>query len=115
MAAGLFGGLLGGISTAFGPPLIMYLSALRLPKVEFVAAIGAIWTFASLMLIVAFHQSGILVGERAWWSVAACIPVGVGLWLGSRLRDHIAQAPFRRLVRLALLLLGANLIRRGLQ
>ena len=115
IAAGLFGGLLGGVSTAFGPPLIMYLTALRLSKAEFVAAIGAIWTFASLMLIVAFHQSGILVGERAWWSLAACIPVGAGLWLGSRLRDRIPQEPFRRLVRLALLLLGVNLIRRAIQ
>lgn len=115
IAAGLFGGLLGGISTAFGPPLIMYLTALRLPKAEYVAAIGAIWTFASLTLIVAFHQSGIMDGERASWSLAACVPVGVGLWIGSRLRDRIPQAPFTRLVRLALLLLGVNLIRRGLQ
>lgn len=113
--AGLFGGLLGGVSTAYGPPLIMYLSALRLPKAEYMAAIGAIWTFASLVLIVAFHRSGILVGERAAWSLAACIPVAVGLWIGSQLRDRIPQEPFRRLVRLALLLLGANLIRRGLQ
>ena len=114
IAAGLFGGLLGGVSTAYGPPLIMYLSALRLSKVEFVAAIGAIWTFASLVLILAFHLSGILVGERLWWSLAACIPVGLGLWLGSRLRDRIPQEPFRRLIRLALLLLGANLVRRAL-
>jgi uncharacterized membrane protein YfcA len=114
IAAGLFGGLLGGVSTAYGPPLIMYLSALRLPKVEFIAAIGAIWTFASLTLILAFNLSGILVGERLWWSLAACVPVGLGLWLGSRVRDRIPQEPFRRLVRLALLLLGANLVRRGL-
>lgn len=114
VAAGLFGGLLGGISTAYGPPLIMYLTALRLPKVEFVAAIGTIWSFAALVLIVAFNRSGILDGERFWWSLAACVPVGFGLWIGSRLRDRIPQEPFRRVVRLALLVLGANLLRRGL-
>ena len=114
IAAGVFGGLMGGISTAYGPPLIMYLTALRLPKAEFVAAIGVIWTFAAVVLIVAFNRTGILVGERIGWSLAACIPVGIGLWIGSRVRDRIPQEPFRRLVRLALLLLGANLIRRGL-
>ena len=112
--AGLCGGLLGGVSTAFGPPLILYLTALRLPKDQFVAAIGAIWSCAALVLIVAFNRAGILAGERVWWSLAACLPVGLGLWLGSRLRDRIPQAPFRRLVHLALVLLGLNLIRRGL-
>jgi uncharacterized membrane protein YfcA len=47
--------------------------------------------------------------------MAACLPVGIGLWIGIRLRSRIPQEPFRRLVGLALLLLGANLVRRGLQ
>lgn len=114
VAAGLVGGLLGGVSTAFGPLLIMYLTALRLDKAAFIAAIGAIWTFGSLALIVAFNRAGILVGERFAWSLAACLPVGIGLWVGSRLRGRIAQGPFRRLVTVALFLLGANLIRRAL-
>ena len=115
MGAGLLGGLLGGVSTAFGPPLVMYFTALRLRKEEFVAAIGVVWSFASLFLIVAFHSTAILAGQRIAWSVAACVPVGVGLWVGVRLRDRIPQAPFRRLVGLALLVLGANLVRRGIQ
>ena len=115
LGAGLFGGLLGGISTAFGPPLVMYFTALRLPKDQFVAAIGVVWSFASLFLIVAFHSAAVLAGNRIAWSMAACIPVGIGLWAGIRLRDRIPQQPFRRLVGFALLVLGANLVRRGLQ
>ncbi len=111
--AGLVGGLLGGMSTAYGPPVLMYLTALRLDKTAFIAAIGAIWSFASVTLIVAFNQTGILVGERILWSLGACVPVGIGLWVGSRLRERIAQAPFRRMVTIALFLLGANLIRRA--
>jgi hypothetical protein len=106
---------MGGISTAFGPPLVLYFTALRLPKDEFVAAIGVVWSFASLFLIAVFYGAGILAGERMVWSMAACLPVGIGLWIGIRLRSRIPQEPFRRLVGLALLLLGANLVRRGLQ
>lgn len=113
MGAGLLGGLLGGISTAFGPPLVMFFTALRLPKEQFVAAVGVVWTLASLFLVAAFYGVSILAGERIAWSLAACVPVGVGLWLGVRLRRRIPQAPFRRLVGVALLILGLNLVRRG--
>ncbi|MCB1800354.1 MAG: sulfite exporter TauE/SafE family protein [Gammaproteobacteria bacterium] len=114
VAAGITGGLLGSISTAYGPPVIMYLAALRLDKAEFVAAIGAILSVASIALIVAFSQAGILVGERFAWSLAACLPVGIGLLLGKRLRGRIAPEPFRRVVTIALFVLGFNLIRRGI-
>jgi uncharacterized protein len=114
LGAGLCGGLLGGISTAFGPPLILYFTALRLPKDQFVAAIGVVWTFSSLFLVAAFQGSGVLNGERFLWSLGACIPVGIGLWLGIRLRGRIPQTPFRRLVAVALILLGLNMVRRGL-
>ena len=115
VVAGLLGGLLGGISTAFGPPLVMYLTALRLSKDQFVAAIGVVWSFASVFLIATFYSASILVGERITWSLAACVPVGLGLWTGIRLRNRIPQEPFRRLVGLALLILGLNLVRRGIQ
>ena len=115
VGAGLLGGLLGGISTAFGPPLVMYFTALRLPKEQFIAAIGVVWSFASVFLITTFYGASILAGERIAWSLAACIPVGVGLWIGIRLRNRIPQGPFRRLVGLALLVLGLNLVRRGIQ
>ena len=114
VCAGLLGGLLGGISTAFGPPLVMFFTALRLPKDQFVAAIGVVWSFASVFMIIAFHSVAILDSERMVWSAAACVPVGLGLWVGVQLRNRIPQAPFRRLVVFALLILGANLIRRGL-
>ncbi len=115
VVAGLLGGLLGGISTAFGPPLVMYFTALRLSKEQFVAAIGVVWTFASVFLIATFYGASILAGERIAWSIAACVPVGLGLWIGIRLRNRIPQEPFRRLVGFSLLILGLNLIRRGIQ
>jgi len=114
IASGLFGGLLGGVTTVYGPPLLLYLTALRLGKQRYIAAIVVIWTAAAIFLVVVFNRSGILVGERFWWSVAACAPVGVGMWIGVRLRGRIPEEPFCQVVRLGLLLLGANLIRRGL-
>lgn len=114
MGAGLFGGLLGGVTTVYGPPLLMYLTALRLNKEQYIAAIVVVWTAAALFLVVVFNQTGILVGERFWWSAAACVPVGVGMWIGVHLRGRIPEEPFRQLIRVGLLLLGANLIRRGL-
>lgn len=112
-SAGVMGGLLGSISTAYGPPVVMYLTALRLDKAQFVAAIGTIMSLASIALILAFGQVGILAGDRIFWSLAACLPVGSGLLIGGWVRRRIPQEPFRRVVIVALFILGLNLIRRA--
>lgn len=113
MIAGFLGGLSGAVSTAYGPPLLLFLQALKLQTHEFVAAIGAIWSFASIALVIAFYQNGVLVGERIYWSLAACIPVGIGMLLGSRIRNQIPQLMFRRIVNVALLVLALNLLRKA--
>lgn len=112
--AGLAGGLIGGVSTVYGPPITLYLVALRLPKEVFIGATGLIWFCAALPLTAAYVYHGVLTAELAAWSALACIPAIGGQFLGQRVRDRIDQEGFRKLLLLALLLLGLNLIRRAL-
>jgi len=111
--AGVMGGLLGGISTMWGPPMTMYLVMLRLPKDAFVRAIGLVWSSASVPLVIAYVENGILSTETAPVSLLACIPAFAGLWGGQRIRDRINQETFRRTLLVVLFLIGLNLIRRG--
>jgi len=111
--AGLAGGLIGGVSTVYGPPITIYLVALRLPKEVFIGATGLIWFCAALPLTAAYVYHGVLTAELAAWSAAACVPAIGGQLLGQRLRDRIDQETFRKLLLAALLLLGLNLIRRA--
>lgn len=114
VAAGLLSGVLGGLTTAYGPVLLMYLTSLRMPKDVFVSTVGVIWFFASMFLVLAFSSVRILTPHTALLSAAALLPVFVGLNLGKRLRGHVDQGTFQRITLAALLLLGLNLLRRAL-
>ena len=48
------------------------------------------------------------------WGVAALVPVFGGMALGRRLRDRVPQEIFRRIIMGLLVVIGLNLLRRGL-
>lgn len=111
--AGSLGGFLGGISTMWGPPMIMYFLMIDLPKEAFIRAIGLVWFVASLPLVLAYLENGILTPERTWMSVLACGPAFLGLLLGQWIRGFIDQETFRKVLLVALFVIGLNLIRRA--
>ncbi len=112
--AGALSGLLGGISTIWGPPLIMYFVMIRLPKEAFIQATGLIWFAASIPLLLGYRQNGILDDSTAVLSLAACLPSFAGQWIGTWIRARIEQESFRKVLLIVFFLIGLNLIRRAL-
>ncbi len=112
--AGALSGLLGGISTIWGPPLIMYFVMIRLPKETFIQATGLIWFAASVPLLTGYRQNGILDDSTAVLSLAACLPSFVGQWIGTWVRARIQPDSFRKVLLIVFFLIGLNLIRRAL-
>ena len=112
-AFGLVAGVIGGITTAYGAVLVLYLNAIRLPKDQFVATVGVIWFSGSIFLLAGFGAVGILTWPRLLVSALAVVPALIGMWVGRRLRDRVDETRFRRLVLLAIFLVGLNLVRRG--
>ena len=111
---GVVGGVLCGLSGLFGPPLVMYLVALRLPKADFVSAAALFFVCGATSVYASLMFAGILTGPVWVASGIAAIPVFVGLWIGSLLRDKVNETLFRYLLLGMLALLGASLIWRGL-
>ena len=58
--------------------------------------------------------NGLLSLEIVGLSAAGAVPMGAGLFVGSRLRNRIDQKAFERLLLVVLFLIGINLVRRGL-
>jgi len=112
--AGTLSGLLGGISTIWGPPLTMLFIMLRLPKEAFIQATGTIWFVASIPLVLGYRHNGILDDSTAVLSFAACLPSFLGLWLGTWVRAKIEPETFRKVLLIVFFLIGLNLIRRAL-
>jgi hypothetical protein len=101
--AGLFfggaSGIIGGISSFFGPMLITYLISVRdLDKNQFVSSISFLYVSAVLPWTLMLYLYGILDGPVLIYSIFATIPVTLGLLIGQRIRKHISDARFRYLV-----------------
>jgi len=110
---GFFAGVLGGMTTFFGPPLIMFLFALNLDKDEFVGTISTIYLCASIPLAAAFGMFGFMNLEAYLWSAAAAVPLLLGVLVGQWLRSRISQSAFRRGLLLLLLVVAVRLIYRA--
>lgn len=110
---GLVAGVLSGMTTIAGPPVIMFLFALRLEKEEFVGCISTLYLCASIPLIAAFGWVGVLDRDTLVWSSAAVVPIAAGMALGQWLRPRVSQELFRRGLLAVLLLVGLRLLQRA--
>lgn len=107
-------GLIGGLSGVWGPPTVLYLTALDTPKTEQVRVQGVIYGAGAVFLTLAHLRSGVLNGDTAPLSAAICVPAALGMVIGLRLHDRMDQGKFRTATLVVLVVASLNLIRRGL-
>ncbi len=112
---GAIGGLYGGVSGVWGPPLLVYLLSIGAEKVEMIRVQGVVFLLGAVVLLVAHLQTGLMSGPNAAFSAALVIPALIGQTIGQRLQDRLDQARFRRWTQGLLVLTGANLVWRAIQ
>jgi uncharacterized protein len=111
---GLVAGVIGGMSTLFGPLLAVYVVGLKLPRDDFVKAISLLYLIAAVCLTLGGTAQGTADAKVLTWSAIAMIPVYGGMLIGQRVRRYVNPDQFRLLVLGVVWLTGANLIRMGL-
>ncbi len=111
---GALSGIVAGLSGSIIVPLVFYLQALSLGRDEFVRAVSVALLTAAGFWTAALASEGLLTWHHALISLAALIPASLGQWGGSRLRRRMDQDRFRTWIFIAMLLMGANLLRKGL-
>src|SRR5690606_26164262 len=110
--AGAANGILTGMTGSFVVPGVAYLQAIGLPRDALVQAMGLVFTVSSLALTLALSGRGLLSWQLGGLSLAGLLPALAGLWLGQRLRRRLPEERFRRVLLLALLLLGLWMVLR---
>jgi uncharacterized membrane protein YfcA len=113
-AVGAIGGFFGGVSGAWGPPVMMYLIARNTLKNNQMRAMGVVFLLGAIVLTGAHAASGVLNAETASLSLVGVIPVALGMALGFRLNSRMDQRLFQRATLAVLTIAGLNLLRRGL-
>ena len=112
---GLISGVIGGLSSQYGPPLGIYLLALKVPKDTFIATTAVTFEIGAVILFVSLLSFHVLNMQGLMHSSLAVIPALIGLVLGEHARNRLSQETFRKAVLLILIVTAAFLIRRGLR
>lgn len=106
-------GAIGGLSGVWGPPTVLYLTALGTPKGEQLRVQGVIYSTGAIMLTLAHLRSGVLNPETGAISALLAVPALLGMWLGFLVHDRLDQERFRKITLIVLTVAGLNLIRRA--
>jgi uncharacterized protein len=107
---GMAAGVMGGLSSLSGPPLMIYLSCLRLPKDEFVVAVSLMFLAAGAGLSLGLLMFGISRPTDFGLSAIACVPVFVGMFIGQRARVKMTERAFAVAVLLTYVFTGVSFL-----
>lgn len=113
LGIGAFAGFVGGLSGVWGPPTVVYLTAIETPKADQMRVQGVIYLLGGLALLAAHVGSGVINTQTAPFSAALLVPALFGMWIGFKVSDRLDQARFRKATLAVLVIAGLNLIRRG--
>ena len=112
--AGIGAGVLGGISGIWAAPLVFYMTAAQSDKDEFIRASGLLIFLGSIPLAIGYAHQGFLTRDLALIGTAMILPALIGFSFGERIRMGWPNEKFRKVFLYLFLVLGLNLLRRGL-
>ena len=107
---GFGSGILGGLSTFYGPPMLAYLVAADLPKEKFIRTVSTMYFIGSFPLYGSLIYYGFATKQDLIVSAALIIPAFIAQQLGTKIRDKINQKQFRICVLTTLIVLGFSLL-----
>jgi uncharacterized protein len=109
-AVGLLGGILGGLAAQPGPLVFVYLLALGINRDQFVQYSSAFLTVAAGLMTVALGAKGVLGWSDALISIASTLPIFVGMWVGTHIRQFVSAGLFRKLILAVVAISGLHLV-----
>jgi hypothetical protein len=107
---GFGSGILGGLSTFYGPPLLAYLVAADLPKEKFVRTVSTMYFIGSFPLYGSLIYYGFATTADLIVSVCLLLPAFISQQIGTKIRDKINQKQFRICILSTLIVLGVSLL-----
>ena len=107
---GFGSGILGGLSTFYGPPMLAYLVAADLPKEKFVRTVSTMYFIGSFPLYGSLIYYGFATTQDLIVSVCLLVPAFISQQIGTKIRDKINQKQFRICILSTLIILGVSLL-----
>ena len=107
---GFFSGILGGLSTFYGPPILTYLISVNLSKEFFIRTIATMYFIGSIPLYgsLLYHDLGTL--NDLFVSLFLIVPALIGQYFGTKIRHKLSNEIFRKSILITLMILGLILL-----
>ena len=107
---GAAAGIMGGLTSLWAPPIVMYLLSKRVSKDEFVASVGILLMSGCIPLLGGYITAGLTTPTLLLYSLLMVIPTLAGFAIGEWARSFLEAEQFRKILLGVFFLLGANLI-----
>lgn len=114
LPVGVVTGVMQGAAGVSTPVSVTFIHSQRLPREAHLFAVSSIFTIMAVAQVVALSAAGIMDLRLAATSVAAVVPIMVGVWLGQILGDHVSRQVFERLTLVVLFLVAVGLLARSM-
>lgn len=111
LLVGTIAGIIGGLTSLWGSPLIMYLLTRPLTPKQFVDISGFLLLVGCLPLSIGYYQTGVLSLETMLVPALVAIATGlIGFQIGAAFRARLASAFFKKLILIIFMLMGLRML-----
>ena len=107
---GIINGALTGMVGVYIIPSVMYFQAIGMRRDELFQAMGILFSLSSISMLLAYRYQALLNTQDVMLSLFAVVPALTGMYVGQRIRQHIPEATFKKLLFISLLLLGVFIV-----
>ena len=107
---GFFSGILGGLSTFYGPPILTYLISINISKEFFIRTIATMYFIGSIPLYGSLLYHGLCTIDDLIISFFLILPAIFGQYFGTKLRRTLSTELFRKSILITLMVLGLILL-----
>ena len=113
-AIGFGAGLLGGTTSVFATPIVIFFQSLRLGKRAFMVLLNLVLAIATVVQIVSYAGLGLYSPAALQTTALAAACVGLGVLIGLQIQQRVNQRAFNWAVLAVIFLVGLGLIARAL-
>ena len=110
MIFGFLSGVMGGLTSIWAPPLVIYLIGKKVDRETFIATSGFLFSVGSFPLLIGFILNGMMTYELGLLSIFCIIPTFFGYIMGESLREKLSAELFRKAVIFVFFAAGLRLI-----
>lgn len=110
ISIGAMTGMTTGITSIYTMPFIFLIQSLNYSKDKVIQLMGICFFLFSITQLILFSSADMIDVNKISLSLTACVPILVGVVIGTKLRKRIGENMFKKLFNLMLILMGSLLI-----